>query len=669
VTPLASDEQRAVGTELLSLAFSLTSTPGSYAIVLGAGISIGSGVPSAWGVLQDLLSQLGTVKGASFTTDDERIAWYRKEYGQDPTYEGVLEHLAPLPHDRQAILRGYFEATPEEKEQGKKQPTPAHQAIARLVAAGAVNVIITLNFDNLMEAALREQSITPVVIRGQNDLTGLPPLHTAKAVVVHLHGDYLAPEEMRNTESELARYTPDAATFLDRIMQDYGLLLVGWSAKYDPQLRAAIRRNFRRIYVPYWVEPGTFTDKASELAKRIGAVKVEASADQALGELHNAYAALRDRAATRHPLTQATVVSTAKLELSGRYTAIPLHDLLKREADRLHQNEDLLLSYTGTLSTGGDYEGMRSRLEEASTALMSAMAATAYWGNETSDRWVLREIQNFSDAPRASGLTVVLDLHNLVMMRLFYATGIAALTAGRHDTVRQLFALEGDHRGKNHEHAIQVLEPAYICEDSSASSRLYEQLRPLFVEHLSIGEKTYQDGWQLFEILRNLAAAAVRPEAVAYLAKLTGSKSILDTENKTYEEWLPQHPMEAARTHEERAEQWEAHKPVDQAQAEYSKALDLYSSLIPMRIPHLKAVQVEAAGYESPILQRLIREISGSGNSHPLVSKEILTGTPEAVIETLHAANRAIQRELARRPFSNRIGVLPDEVWVDAGVA
>ncbi|GAA3312029.1 SIR2 family protein [Arthrobacter ramosus] len=667
MTPLASNDQKAVDTELLSLAFSLTSTPGSYAVVLGAGISIGSGVPSAWDVLQDLLSQLAVVKDATCATDDERMAWYRNEYAQEPTYERVLEHLAPLPHDRQSLLRGYFEATPDEKEEGKKQPTAAHHAIARLVAAGAINVVITLNFDNLMEAALREQSVTPVVIRGQNDLAGLPPLHTGKPVVVHLHGDYLAPEEMRNTESELDRYTPEADAFLDRIAQDYGLLIVGWSARYDPQLRAAIKRNFRRIYLPYWVEPGTFTDEGAELSEQIGAARIAASADQALGELYNAYAALRERAATRHPLTAATLVSTAKLELSGRYTAIPLHDLLKREADGLHQNDDLLLSYTGALSPNGAYDGMRSRLEEASAALMSVMAATAYWGNEMSDHWVLREIQNFSDAPRASGLTVVLDLHNLVMMRLFYATGIAALTAGRYDTVRQLFTLEGDHQGKYHEYAVQVLEPAYICEDPSASHRLYQELKPLFVEHLSIGEKTYQDKWQVFEILRNLAAAAARPEAAAYLAGLTESARLLEEANKTYEEWLLQHPMEAAKTQEERAEQFAAHEPVALAKEGYGKALDLYSSLIPMRIPHLKAVQVEAADYESPIVRRLIREVSGSGNGHPLLSSRILTGSPDDFVQTLHAVNRAIQRERARRPLLNRIGVLPGEVWVDAG--
>ncbi|QCO97069.1 hypothetical protein FCN77_04240 [Arthrobacter sp. 24S4-2] len=64
-----------------------------------------------------------------------------------------------------------------------------------------------------------------------------------------------------------------------------------------------------------------------------------------------------------------------------------------------------LLSYTGAVSENGAYGGMLSRLEEASTALTSAMAATAYWGNETADQWLLSEIQNFADASRSGGLT------------------------------------------------------------------------------------------------------------------------------------------------------------------------------------------------------------------------------------------------------------------------
>lgn len=380
MSSLETGEQAASDEQMLSLAFSLTSEPGSYAVLLGAGISVSSKVPSAWGVLQDLLSKLAMGKNAVPETDDERISWYRDEYGEEPTYERVLEHVAPSARDRQALLRGYFEVTPEEQEQepGIKQPTSAHRAIARLVAEGAIKVIVTLNFDNLMEAALRDHGVTPLIIRGQKDLKGLGPLHTARAVVVHLHGDYLAPEEMRNTESELNSYTPTAEAFLDRIMKEYGLILVGWSATYDRQLRSAVKRSFRRIYVPYWVEPRTFTDEANELAEHLAAVKVRATADQALGELHDSYIALRDRAAVRHPLTPATVVATAKRELAGRFTAIRLHDLIKRESDRLHQHPDLLLSYTGVVSEDRAFAGMVDRLEEASSSLMSAVGAAAY---------------------------------------------------------------------------------------------------------------------------------------------------------------------------------------------------------------------------------------------------------------------------------------------------
>jgi hypothetical protein len=50
----------------------------------------------------------------------------------DPDYSQLLESLAGTPAERQAILRGYFEPTEEEREEGEKAPTPAHRAIARL---------------------------------------------------------------------------------------------------------------------------------------------------------------------------------------------------------------------------------------------------------------------------------------------------------------------------------------------------------------------------------------------------------------------------------------------------------------------------------------------------------------------------------------------------------
>lgn len=630
--PLATSED-----QMLSLAFSLNSTPGSYAFLLGAGASAGSGVPSAWGVLQDLLAQLAAVKKANPKSDDERMSWFTDAYGEEPTYERILAHLAPTKNDRQAILRSYFEATPEEQERGLKQPTKAHDAIARLIAAGAANVVITLNFDNLMESALRSHSINPVVVRGQSDLDGLGPLHTIGALVVHLHGDYLAPAEMRNTELELGSYTPATEAFLDRIFRDYGLVLVGWSASHDPKLRESIRRSFRRIYVPFWVEPGVATVEATELGAHLETVGIHQTADDALSQLTDSYFALRDRAAARNPLTPALIVSTAKRELSGRYTAIRLHDHLKRESDRLHQDADLLQSYTGNESPNGGYVGMVSRLEEQSTVLAAAIAATAYWGSESTDHWWLDEIETFGSAPRAGGLVGVLNLHNLVMLRLFSAAGIAAVAAGRYEAVRALFAFEANDNRFGHGRAFKILDPVRLYEGAaSAGARLFELHRPLFVDQLSIGDKTYQASWEKFEIVRNVAAATSEENSETILAEIAELR------------------QGAELLQEVQGTNGEARRALDQA-------LERYANLFPFRSTHLRMVMSnDVSRYESPVVGRLIREISGAGEDHALLQKKVLTGTPESIMDALSAMNVALQRSV-----SFRSGLFPQELWID----
>jgi hypothetical protein len=488
-----------------------------------------------------------------------------------------------------------------------------------------------------MESALRSHSINPVVVRGQSDLDGLGPLHTIGALVVHLHGDYLAPAEMRNTELELGSYTPATEAFLDRIFRDYGLVLVGWSASHHPKLRESIRRSFRRIYVPFWVEPGVATVEATELGAHLETVGIHQTADDALSQLTDSYFALRDRAAARNPLTPALIVSTAKRELSGRYTAIRLHDHLKRESDRLHQDADLLQSYTGNESPNGGYVGMVSRLEEQSTVLAAAIAATAYWGSESTDHWWLDEIETFGSAPRAGGLVGVLNLHNLVMLRLFSAAGIAAVAAGRYEAVRALFAFEANDNRFGHGRAFKILDPVRLYEGAaSAGARLFELHRPLFVDQLSIGDKTYQASWEKFEIVRNVAAATSEENSETILAEIAELR------------------QGAELLQEVQGTNGEARRALDQA-------LERYANLFPFRSTHLRMVMSnDVSRYESPVVGRLIREISGAGEDHALLQKKVLTGTPESIMDALSAMNVALQRSV-----SFRSGLFPHELWID----
>ncbi len=53
-------------------------------------------------------------------------------------YDTLLEASAPSDAARRDLLEAYFEPTEQEREDGLKQPTAAHRALARLIADGQV---------------------------------------------------------------------------------------------------------------------------------------------------------------------------------------------------------------------------------------------------------------------------------------------------------------------------------------------------------------------------------------------------------------------------------------------------------------------------------------------------------------------------------------------------
>ncbi|MEU3964617.1 hypothetical protein AB0F42_33300 [Streptomyces buecherae] len=146
----------------MALALNMHASPGVYALLLGSGISIASGVKTGWGVVQDLVGKVAAVRSpgdaearAAAMADPEH--WREANYGQPLGYSSLLAAVAPTPAARQALLAGYFESEDDEDDKG---PTAAHRAIARLVKRGSVKGILTTNFDRLMERALQEAGIS-----------------------------------------------------------------------------------------------------------------------------------------------------------------------------------------------------------------------------------------------------------------------------------------------------------------------------------------------------------------------------------------------------------------------------------------------------------------------------------------------------------------------------
>jgi hypothetical protein len=234
---------------VVSLAFALQASPGAYALLLGSGVSRSAQVPTGWEVVLDLTRRLAIAEGETATEDP--VGWYCERFGAAPGYSDLLDSLARTPAERQALLREYFEPTDEEREQGVKRPTAAHRAIARLVRDGIIRVIITTNFDRLLETAIEDEGVTPIVIATPDMAAGAPPLAHSAVTIVKVHGDYLD-TRIRNTPTELAAYDNATNRILDRVFDEYGLIVCGWSGEWDQALRDAIARCASHRYSTYW---------------------------------------------------------------------------------------------------------------------------------------------------------------------------------------------------------------------------------------------------------------------------------------------------------------------------------------------------------------------------------------------------------------------------------
>jgi hypothetical protein len=114
--------------QTLPLAFSLHSGPGTYALLLGSGISRAAGIPTGWDITKDLIGKLSAAVGEEKAPHDP-APWYRERYDEEPNYSRVVDRLTGSPEDRRQLLDNYFEPNEEDREEGRKLPTDAHRFI------------------------------------------------------------------------------------------------------------------------------------------------------------------------------------------------------------------------------------------------------------------------------------------------------------------------------------------------------------------------------------------------------------------------------------------------------------------------------------------------------------------------------------------------------------
>lgn len=319
---------------LTKLAFTIQANKGVYALLLGSGISRSSGIMTGWEITCDLVARYAAAQGI----EDHFLEWYKKTYSQEePNYSEIIGALGKTQQERQSIIEKYIEPSLEDLQQGLRIPTEAHKAIAKLVKDGFIKVVITTNFDRLLEKALSadEIGITPTVISSEEDLIqGQKPLEHSNCYIIKVHGDY-KDAKIKNTKEELSKYSDEYNAILKRIFNNYGLIVCGWSAEYDTALIKAIRSATNRRYSLFWTSYNEL--KTNEEAKlliddREGIPIITnkiGGADGFFTKLQEKVEQI-EKLSLRRPRTEALILSTLKDYLSEpEKNRIKIDDLFK----------------------------------------------------------------------------------------------------------------------------------------------------------------------------------------------------------------------------------------------------------------------------------------------------------------------------------------------------
>ena len=454
-----------------SLAFAVQANPGVYAVLIGSGVSRSASIPTGWDITLDLIEKLARVQGEDCKSDP--ADWYRQKFKSEPDYSVLLDGLAKTPTERQQLLRSYWEPTGKESELGNKRPTNAHRAIARMMARGFVRVVISTNCDRLMEDALKDDGIVPTVLSTVDQIQGARPLIHTQCCILKVHGDYLD-TRIRNTPTELQTYPLEFDQLLDRIFDEFGLIVCGWSAEWDTALRQALERAQSRRFTTFWAARSDPNDKSQRLIKHRDAEVLRISdANMFFQELWR-QVELIDGFSTPHPLSEASAVDRVKQLMTDPQQRIHLADFIDSEVVRVVERTSTdVYGVDGPRSVNTEYLTTRVRGYEAACATLLAMAAVGgYWA----------EPEHYADWQRAlrrlypssgSGLVFWRDLQKYPATLLYYTLGLGAVEAGRYNFLGQLVetTVRVDNSGKDLPAAI-LLSPVAMFDPKSLSRHL-----------------------------------------------------------------------------------------------------------------------------------------------------------------------------------------------------
>jgi len=417
------------------------SNKGAYALLLGSGISRSAHIPTGWDVETRLIEQLAVSSREVIKTDAHQ--WFKDKYGKEASYSFLLEELVNTPTERVQLMKPFFEPTEDEKELDWKRPTKAHIAIAKLAKEGYIRVILTTNFDRLLEQAFEAEGVAPQVISHEAAISQATPLvHCQIPTIIKINGDYIDCQ-FRNTSEELDEYPPIMHKYLERIFEDYGLITCGWSGDWDKGLVKIMTEPSVSRYNSFYAFVGKTSETLNTLSiSRHGELLPIEGADEMFTELYEQVAAL-DKNHVSRKLGHEMMIAKCKKYLSSNQYDIDYIDLVERLGNDAYNTINNYAKYDFGLTR----DAFLRYLDIHKTAIMPLMEIALLairWGKwyhikPFGELLVKLCTRTFKNGEITSEGTQY--LHSIAPMLLFNAIGIACVKYNRYKELDSILKL------------------------------------------------------------------------------------------------------------------------------------------------------------------------------------------------------------------------------------
>lgn len=234
-----------------------------FAMLLGAGASVSSGVPSAGTLIDRWHEEYHAIKCADGSTINDFIS--KQRWHKDTSeYSVLFESLYPTA----SLRRDYIESIVR-----SATPSWGYANLVGMLESGLIDTIFTTNFDDLIvEACYRfSQQVRPIVSHHDSSAKYIR-IRSSRPKIIKLHGDFLF-DNIKNTVRELESLEQNTREKLKQIALEYGLIVIGYNGNdrsiMEPLEQMLRQEEYFRNGV-YWCT--TNPDDISEHVQALGAI-------------------------------------------------------------------------------------------------------------------------------------------------------------------------------------------------------------------------------------------------------------------------------------------------------------------------------------------------------------------------------------------------------------